>query len=41
LAIAYYSRIKGEQAENIEKAIGCYQLALEVYTRDAFPHNGQ
>ncbi|XWK87948.1 MAG: tetratricopeptide repeat protein [Phormidium sp.] len=37
LAVAYYYRIKGERAENIEKAIEIYNQALTVRTRDAFP----
>ncbi|KPQ31268.1 MAG: hypothetical protein HLUCCO16_22120 [Phormidium sp. OSCR] len=38
LAAAYWSRIRGERADNIEEAIRCYQAALEVYTRSAFPY---
>ena len=37
LAKAYYSRIKGERADNYEQAISCYQQALEVTTRSASP----
>jgi len=37
LAIAYSNRIRGERAENIEKAISYYQQALEVLTRQAYP----
>ncbi len=37
LASAYYSRIKGDIAENIENAIDSYKAALLVYTREAFP----
>jgi tetratricopeptide (TPR) repeat protein len=37
LANAYSNRIRGEKAENLEKAIAFYQEALEVRTRDAFP----
>jgi tetratricopeptide (TPR) repeat protein len=37
LALAYENRIKGDRAENIEQAITGYQLALEVYQRNAFP----
>jgi len=37
LANAYSYRIRGEKAENIERAIASYTAALEVYTRDAFP----
>jgi hypothetical protein len=39
LAIAYYSRIKGERGENIEKAIAFYEAALQVRTCDAFPQD--
>ena len=39
LATAYSDRIRGERAENIEKAIAFYKSALEVYSRDAFPQN--
>ena len=37
LGAAYSERIRGERAENLEQAIGHYQQALEVYTREAFP----
>ncbi|MCC3625613.1 CHAT domain-containing protein, partial [Microcoleus sp. PH2017_36_ELK_O_B] len=30
-------RIKFDRGENIERAIECYQAALQVYTRDALP----
>ena len=36
-AAAYYSRIKGERADNLEQAITCYQQALEVTTRQVLP----
>ena len=39
LALAYWSRIKGEKADNIEQAIAFYQDALEIYTRAAFPED--
>jgi CHAT domain-containing protein len=39
LGTAYWKRIRGDQAENIEKAIECYTSALEIYTRDGFPKN--
>jgi hypothetical protein len=39
LANAYSDRIREDRAENIEKAIACYDLALEVYTRAAFPQD--
>ncbi|MBU0492442.1 MAG: tetratricopeptide repeat protein, partial [Chloroflexi bacterium] len=37
LANAYYARIQGERAENLEAAIEAYQQALEVRTRAARP----
>jgi len=37
LAIAYYSRIKGDRADNIEQAIGFYEQALTVMTQSAIP----
>ncbi len=39
LGNAYRSRIRGERADNLEKAIAAYNLSLEVYTRDAFPED--
>ncbi|MFZ5917527.1 MAG: tetratricopeptide repeat protein [Chloroflexota bacterium] len=39
LGNAYAERIRGERAENIERAIGHYRQALEVYTRAAFPED--
>ena len=39
LATAYWKRIRGERAENIEKAIECYNAALAVYTPEAFPQD--
>ena len=36
---AYWSRIKGERAENLELAMATYQEALSVLTRDAFPNH--
>jgi tetratricopeptide (TPR) repeat protein len=39
LGLTYHRRIRGERAENLEQAITCYQAALEVYSRDAFPEN--
>ncbi|NMG23077.1 CHAT domain-containing protein, partial [Brasilonema bromeliae] len=38
LANAYSNRIRGEQAENLEVAIACYQDALKVFTFDVFPY---
>ena len=37
LALAYTDRIKGEKADNLERAIAASQAALEIYTREAFP----
>ena len=37
LALAYYSRIRGDKAENIEHAIAGYEQALQVMTRQAMP----
>ena len=37
LATAYNDRIRGEKAENIERAIAFYTAALEVYKPEAFP----
>ncbi len=37
LGNAYSERIRGNKAENIENAIVCYQEALKIYTRQAFP----
>jgi tetratricopeptide (TPR) repeat protein len=37
LGIAYWERIDGERDQNLEKTIACYQEALEVCTREAFP----
>jgi len=37
LAMAYLYRIRGEKAENLEKAIAAFEASLEVYTPDAFP----
>ncbi|MEY3868941.1 MAG: hypothetical protein RLZZ338_2832 [Cyanobacteriota bacterium] len=39
LGNAYWKRIRGDEAENIENAIKCYTAALEIYTRDGFPKN--
>ena len=39
LAVAYYYRIMGEKAENIEMAIAYSTAALSVRTRDAFPQD--
>jgi CHAT domain-containing protein len=39
LANAYGDRIRGERAENLERAIEFYEAALEVYTRTAFPQD--
>jgi CHAT domain-containing protein len=37
LANAYLDRIKGDRAENLEKAIKIYESALEVYTKKNSP----
>jgi predicted LPLAT superfamily acyltransferase len=37
LGNAYKNRIRGERAENLERAIAAYEAALTVYTREAFP----
>ncbi|NCR51381.1 MAG: tetratricopeptide repeat protein [Microcystis aeruginosa S11-01] len=39
LAVAYRNRIRGDKAENLEKAIAYYQEALKVRTFDAFPQD--
>ncbi|MEA5562758.1 CHAT domain-containing protein, partial [Planktothrix agardhii] len=36
---AYGDHIRGERAENLERAIKYYEAALKVYTRTAFPEN--
>ncbi|MCL1473559.1 CHAT domain-containing protein, partial [Argonema antarcticum] len=37
LATAYSDRIRGERADNLEKAIESYKKALTIRTREAFP----
>jgi hypothetical protein len=37
LGNAYYSRLRGERAQNLEEAITAYQLALQVRTRERYP----
>ncbi|MBD1884535.1 CHAT domain-containing protein [Microcoleus vaginatus] len=37
LAVAYYSRINGSRAENLERAIEFYEAALTVRTLEDFP----
>ena len=37
LANAYYSRIRGDRAENLEQAITYYEQSLQVRTRAAMP----
>ena len=39
LADAYRNRIKGDNAENIEKAIESYNAALQIRTKEAFPQD--
>nr|MCU0551580.1 CHAT domain-containing protein [Leptolyngbya sp. Prado105] len=36
---AYSNRIRGERADNLERAITTYEQALQVRTRDAFPED--
>ena len=36
---AYSERIESKRSENLEKAIKCYQAALGVCTRNAYPEN--
>jgi len=37
LGLAYWQRIRGERADNLEIAIACYQKAFKVFTFTAFP----
>jgi len=37
LANAFANRIRGERADNLEKAIAAYEAALMVFTREALP----
>jgi tetratricopeptide (TPR) repeat protein len=37
LARAYMKRIRGDQAENLEKSIECCEKALEIRTKNEFP----
>ncbi len=39
LANAYQQRIRGERADNLERAIAHSEQALTVYTREAFPED--
>ncbi|WP_199246555.1 tetratricopeptide repeat protein [[Phormidium] sp. ETS-05] len=39
LANAYRNRIRGERAENLKQAIQCYEAALQVRTRAAYPED--
>jgi CHAT domain-containing protein len=39
LGSAFQDRIRGERAENVEQAIGHYEHALQVYTREVFPED--
>jgi hypothetical protein len=41
LAFAYYERIRGERAENLEQAIALFQHALQIRTRENFPSIGR
>ena len=38
LGAAWWSLPTGDRGENLGRAIACYEKALEVYTRAAFPH---
>jgi tetratricopeptide (TPR) repeat protein len=35
----YYKATLGDRGENLRKAISCYERALEVYTREAYPQD--
>ena len=37
LGTAYWNLPAADQAANLKQAIACYQAALQVYTREAFP----
>ena len=37
LGAAYRNRVRGDKGANVDKAIECYGLALEVRTREAAP----
>src|SRR5262249_6341895 len=37
LGKAYFKRINGDRADNIEHAIASYEAALTLWTRDAYP----
>jgi hypothetical protein len=37
LANAYRNRIRGDPADNLEKAIATFEAALTVFTREALP----
>jgi hypothetical protein len=39
LGNAYKGRIRGESADNLERAIATYEAALTVRTREAFPQD--
>ena len=39
LGNAYWDRIQGSRAENLEAAIKAFEAALTVYTREAFPQD--
>jgi tetratricopeptide (TPR) repeat protein len=38
LGVAWDSLPTGDRGENLQRAIGYYQNATDVYTREAFPH---
>ena len=37
LGLAYRNLPAGDRAANLKQAIACYEAALQVYTREAFP----
>jgi len=37
LALAYFHRVQGVPAENVERAIDCYQQAMQVLRREMMP----
>jgi hypothetical protein len=39
MGIAWSDRVAGDRGENVERALECYTDALEVYTREAAPHD--
>jgi hypothetical protein len=39
LGVAYLNRLRGERADNLDKAIAAYEAALTVHTREAMPRD--